>query len=854
MQLLGQIGMPALISISLVIMGYLMVEPATKRLLVDQRKQAAKNMVTSTYNLIEGLNQKVIKGEITLKQAQSFVIEIILLKRYGENNTNYLWLQDCKGTLIYHPVLDTTLIVNAAVLANIDTVALHVAKVARENQEGFFSYTWYPLSGQSTISSTKEAYIKIYPAWNWIIGTGFMIQDIKSDLQNLTKDVLGSLAIFLGCMLTVLAFTLFRNYRNLQRIKVADEQLKKREEGFRRFVEHLESGLLIFENDVPVYANANFRNIFDGFDKEVHEFELEYFLPEWEKPRVRQLLIQCDVSDTQIETWVKTKNGLDKYVCINLSQDCDLGRPYKYFLVKDITEQHQVAATMNMLSQNLAQSSDSVVITDLNGNIEYVNPGFEKSTGYSFEEVKGKNPRIMKSNKMRPVVYKDLWETVSNGNIWQGELLNVKKDGTLFWEDTTIFPIKNKQNEIIKYSSIKRDITHTKAFEKQLMDAKEKAEENERLKSAFLNNISHEVRTPLNAVYGFTQLLKTSIEDKNAIYYLDLVEHNCEILLKLFDDIIDYSHIESGAIQLNKEDIKLKKLLDDIIADFYNQIRTSDKPQVKIVLESPPEFKEMVIFTDVKRLRQIFEKILGNALKYTMEGSIRISYDVDYEYLTFHITDSGVGISQEEKQRIWESFTHGENLEVSLHKGVGLGLNIARQLVKILGGSLTFASSVGKGSTFSFSLPTVDLKNYTLNGEEVMMYQNMIRGKKILIAEDNDENFKYLENIFSPSNSLIRAKTGSEAVRIIESLTVHPDVILMDILMPEMDGVSASRLIRRIRPSIPIIAITAVETNIGKNELYIFDAIIGKPIKFHALFEKLHQVTSEYYTTNYLRT
>ncbi|HEX3009710.1 MAG TPA: PAS domain S-box protein [Bacteroidales bacterium] len=842
-KLLMQIGGPAFISVALLVFGYFMVEPATRKLMVNQRQEAAKDMVVSTYNMIRGLNQRVVKGEITLQQAQSLVLNIIHFERYGKDNLNYLWIQDYNGKLIYHPVLDSMAKVNPDVVEVIHEVALKVSEVVKQKGEGVFSYTWYPLQGPS-LPSPKEAFVKGYQPWGWIIGTGFMIQDIQNDLQTLTKEVLGSLALFLGCMLSILAFALVRNYYNLQNIKVSGEELEKREKRFRTFVEHIESGLLIYENGIPVYSNANFESLLGGFHKGLASFELEQFLPEWEKIRVNQLTMQTDAPNIQFTTWIKTTTGKDKYVSANLIQDKESGPTNKYLLLKDITEQQQIAATIDMLSENLAQSSDSVVITDLHGNIEYVNRGFEKSTGYSFEEVKGKNPRIMKSNKMRPIVYKDLWETVSAGNIWRGEILNRKKDGTLFWEATTIFPIKNKQNEIIKYSSIKRDITQNKAIEKQLLIAKEKAEENERLKSAFLNNISHEVRTPLNAVYGFTQLLKENLDGTENKSYLDLMEHNCEVLINLFDDIIDYSHIESRAIQLNKEDVKLKNLIDEVIAGYNRQTSTSGKMCVEIVLESQPGFNDMIIFTDVHRLKQIFEKILDNALKYTIEGSIRISYDLDYDNLTFHITDTGVGISEKEKELIFGSFIHGENLEVSLHKGVGLGLNIARRLVEMLGGTFSFASSVGKGSTFSFSLPTIDLKNHSLNGEAVMLFQNTVRGLKILVAEDNDENFIYLDAILGSANVLARAKTGLEAVRMIESAAISPDIVLMDILMPEMDGVDACRLIRRVKPGIPVVGISAIGNQLNAEKRNLFDDIVNKPIKVQELFAKIQRLTN----------
>ncbi|NJK96883.1 MAG: PAS domain S-box protein [Bacteroidales bacterium] len=352
------------------------------------------------------------------------------------------------------------------------------------------------------------------------------------------------------CIIGILSFVIFRNYNNLKKIIFTDIELKKSEARFRGFIENTDNGLLIFENNIPVFSNNKFNEIFQVNQDSLPNFRLADYIPAWEQERVKLMMSKSfQEAKTRFTTWLSN----EKFVNLNFINDTETAGYYQYLVVQDNTEQKQILTTIDILSENIAKSNDSVVITDLNGNIEYVNPGFENLTGYTFEEVKGKKPAILKSNKMEPVIYKDLWNTITAGDIWKGELLNRKKDGTLFWESTIIFPIKNSQNEIIKYSSVKTDITYKKRIEEELISARDKAEENNRLKTAFLNNISHEVRTPLNGIYGFVQVLQELDLSASARRSLHIIKQNCEVLLKLFDDIIDFSRIEARSVSLHKE-------------------------------------------------------------------------------------------------------------------------------------------------------------------------------------------------------------------------------------------------------------------------------------------------------------
>jgi PAS domain S-box-containing protein len=721
-------------------------------------------------------------------------------------------------------------------------VTSEVAQFVKKNDEGFINYLWYPLNSSSATSVNKEAYIKGYPPWGWIVGTGFLTHDIKKDLQLLTSKVMFNLFLLALFFLTIISLILIRNYRNLQKIIKTDFELQKREARFRGFVEHIDNGLLIMENGKVVFVNGLFCSIFDIEQEDAAHFKLENYLTEWEKERVKMIMSTSgNNAHVEFTSWVKLKGDKERFVDMQYTFDNTYNQSV-YLIVRDQTEYKHQLNTIDILSENIAQSSESVVITNLNGVVEYVNPGFEKVTGYTFDEVKGKKTNVLKSGKMDPIIYQNMWETISNGETWRGELLNCKKDGTLFWESTIIFPVKNRNNEIIKYSAIKTDITQNKKIEQELLAARDKAEEINRYKTAFLNNISHEVRTPLNAISGFIQVLKLKPTDNNADVYMNHIQQNSKILLELFEDILDVSSIEAKSVVLKKEDVALKDFLLKLVSKYNSQVTIDNKP-VEITVVGDENLESMILYADRKRLSQIFDQLLSNAVKYTIEGQIQISYTVDFENLFFYISDTGVGIPDTDRESIFESFSHGGNLYVSLHKGVGLGLNIAKMLIEMFGGKLSFISDVGKGSTFYFNIPTIDVKNYKINGNEIDNYQQHVAQKYILIAEDNDDNFEYMVAILGSDNTIVRAHTGIEAVNLVQNSSRLPDIILMDILMPNMDGISATKMIRKTHPDLPIIAVSAISNEIEPSNKSLFNDILSKPIKVPLLIKTIRDFT-----------
>lgn len=372
---------------------------------------------------------------------------------------------------------------------------------------------------------------------------------------------------------------------------------------------------------------------------------------------------------------------------------------------RDITEQKKANETIQKLSKSIEQSPSSVVITDVYGNIEYVNPKFTEVTGYNSEDVIDHNPRILKSGRMSDEVYKNMWDTLASGEVWRGELQNKKKDGELYWEWVTMTSIKNEEGLITNYIAIKEDISARKKMEADLILAKEKAEENDRLKSAFLANMSHEIRTPLNSIIGFSELLS------NPDYKLDdryefarIITNSGNNLLAIISDIMDISKIEAGQVEVHKSTFSAKQLIQDICMEY--RIKAIDKG-IELQISPALPLDEVLIESDQTKVRQVLINFLGNALKFTEKGTIKIGIDVKGKTIQFNVSDTGIGIEEKYHFRIFERFRQVEGSLTRKYGGNGLGLAISKSLVEMMGGIIDMKSERGKGSQFYFILPDV---------------------------------------------------------------------------------------------------------------------------------------------------
>ncbi len=369
----------------------------------------------------------------------------------------------------------------------------------------------------------------------------------------------------------------------------------------------------------------------------------------------------------------------------------------------DITEQKATQELILKLSKSIEQSPVSIEITSTCGIIEYVNPKFCESTGYAPEEVIGKHARILRSDKMPPEIYKDLWRTISSGEIWKKELLNRKKDGSLFWESVTLTSIKNDKGIITNYIALKEDINTRKLMEAELIQAKEKAEESDKLKSAFLANMSHEIRTPLNSIIGFSELLNDpDFDEVQKKDFIKAIVENGNSLLVIISDIMDFSMLEARQMKVRKERISVKKMMHDLEHDFSKKAQAKG---LRFITNAPSDLTDVTIESDLYRIRQIFNNLIGNSLKFTTEGFIEVGFKIANDNIIFHVKDTGIGISPEFHQAIFERFRQVDTARTRKYGGNGLGLSISKNLVELLGGNIWLNSEPGEFSDFFFTIP-----------------------------------------------------------------------------------------------------------------------------------------------------
>jgi len=369
----------------------------------------------------------------------------------------------------------------------------------------------------------------------------------------------------------------------------------------------------------------------------------------------------------------------------------------------DVTEHKLVEKEMQKLLRVVEQSPESIIITNITGEIEYANPTIANLSGYTIKELIGKNPRIFNSGEKTKEEYTQLWNTIISGKIWQGEFHNKKKSGELYWESATISPLIDTSGNITNFVAIREDITEKKNHKKDMITATEHAGESDRLKSTFLANMSHEIRTPLNSIIGFSELLIDSdIEENQRREYIQQIITNGNILLSIINDIMDMSRLESGVIAIHKEQINVMKLVTGLIQQFTFH---AQEKKLTLKLSIPDTDREAVIYADPLRIMQIFNNLVGNALKFTEKGVIEISYQQQDKKVEFQVRDSGIGIAQEFHQKVFDRFRQVETSTTRKFGGNGLGLAITKNLVELMGGKIWLISEPGIGSTFYFTMP-----------------------------------------------------------------------------------------------------------------------------------------------------
>lgn len=407
--------------------------------------------------------------------------------------------------------------------------------------------------------------------------------------------------------------------------------------------------------------------------------------------------------------------------------------------------------------------------------------------------------------------------------------------------------IKNGNNKIEKCIGIVKDITEYRKNLKELQRSKEKAEESDRLKTSFLSNMSHDLRTPMNAIIGYSELLNIgNLSPTNRREYTKIIKQKGLQLLTLIDDIIEVSKFETGMQGINKTEFDLHELLNEVISLYNDRKVQFGKENISLLLKTPDKKIES-LYSDPGRLQQVLSNLISNGLKFTDKGSVEIGYHwEDDDKIVFYVKDTGIGLSREKQKYIFNRFKSIEKIPRIKYVGSGLGLTISKKIVELLGGKIWVESEENKGAAFYFSHPVQSLegKEDTATATEVNeLAKYNWKDKVILVVEDEEVNFKFLETVLHDTQAqVLHANDGLQAIDLCLSIN-KIDLILMDIKMPEMDGFEAAKRIKQVKPDIPIIAQTAFASREDKmNSLQSgCDDYIAKPIEIELLISKINK-------------
>ncbi|MFT8315293.1 MAG: PAS domain S-box protein [Clostridium sp.] len=588
---------------------------------------------------------------------------------------------------------------------------------------------------------------------------------------------------------------------------------------------------------------------------------------------------EAKLNNIDIESLQYKKDGSTFVAEVKSSIVEDFHTKYILVSIRDITARKLKEEENRNLAYIVESSDDAILGKDMNGIICSWNNGAEKVYGYKKEEIIGKHISSIIPKESNDSAEMILSKIKNGEKIDHYETIRRKKSGEIINISVTISPIYNEKGNIIGASTIGRDITETKLKEREiaekyeelsavyeeltateeelrtnydeLEEAKEVADKANMAKSQFLANMSHEIRTPMNGILGVAQLLEFTKLNEQQIEYLDILKTSSNHLLDIINNILDISKIESGKFQLNFDKFDIRDVVDMITKEVSV---IAHKKGIEIMYYLDPFIKQELV-GDVMRLNQILINLMNNAIKFTNYGHVylkvkKISEDVNKIKLEFSIEDTGIGIEDNFKDKIFKIFTQSETTYTKKYGGTGLGLAISKELVRMMKGDIWFETKIGEGSIFYFTAEFSLGEKYIVNGRDKHNGRNILKENKavehktILVVEDNEINKKIVYGFLKQLGyKYISASNGKEAVDILEENSV--DLVLMDIQMPILDGYEATEIIRKkealLGKHTPIIAMTAYAM-IGDREKFIkcgMDNYISKPFSIDSLDEIL---------------
>lgn len=522
------------------------------------------------------------------------------------------------------------------------------------------------------------------------------------------------------------------------------------------------------------------------------------------------------------------------------------GNSLLQMICKDVTEKRKSEEQLRLLSQSINQSSSAVIITDLNGNIQYVNDTFTTLTGYTKDEVIGKNPRILKSGYTSPEIYKQLWEDIISGKQWSGEFLNKRKDGTLYWESARISPVKNNRGEITHFIGIKDDVTKLKKLLDELKIAKAKAEETNRLKTNFLANMSHELRTPLVGILGCASMIAEDTKEPLTQELANIINKSGQRLHETLNAILDLTRLESESLDVDLKPVDILPLLRNTYELFLNEAKLKG-----LNLYFDVDDEEIIAFADLNLLKSVLSHLISNAIKYTEIGGVSIRAFLNENKIIIKVVDTGIGIPDSYQDIIFEPFRQVSEGYNRQFEGSGLGLTLTKKYVKLMNGRIWFNSKIGEGSVFFVELNAADnevISNTDTENPEQSIVEIDLSKKQVLLVEDDPINIQTISAFIGNKVQLTAVNNADDALEIIKNKQF--DLILMDIgLSGDKNGLDVVQEIRSMKNyhSTPIAAVTAYAMDSDREKMLSSGCThyLAKPFPRQKLIDLLEEIFSQ---------
>ena len=597
----------------------------------------------------------------------------------------------------------------------------------------------------------------------------------------------------------------------------------------------------IFERDPMLQAP-----LFEEYKLYIHPDDITYVLEQFQESKDKEI-------NLNINFRIHTPSGKTKYVNCTGRIEKNPENPLEIKMLgtlMDITEKKQIENRLlserDMLQVIMDNVPDPIYIKDNQSRFIRANKSTARFFGLNDPEfVIGKTVYDFLPKEFADE-FNEMEQTIFNSEI---PLLNHEKENlTAFgttWYSTTLIGVKDINGEVTQLVGISRDITQYKLSEDQLRRSKEKAEQADKLKSAFLANMSHEIRTPINGILGFANLMEMrEFPRDKEVQYLRIINNSGKLLLSLINDIIDIAKIEAGQINIENSRIDLQGLFNDMFDFYQGEKNRRDKQHIQINANIPSAENTLTIVTDPFRLKQIINNLLNNSLKFIDKGSIEFGYTFETNYVLFFVKDTGIGMTEEDSGIIFDRFKQAGSSSKK-KEGTGLGLAISKGLVELLGGKMWMKTQFGFGSEFYFTIPieqpTLNVQLESPNLQLSRLKDFNWTGKTLLLVEDEEVNYLYInELLINTGINLLRVVTGEEAINICQS-TLIIDLILMDMRLPGINGFDATRLIKRIRREVPIVAQTAYAMENEKKHCIEAgcDHYMTKPFDQDTLFDVL---------------